>query len=146
MFFSFTIQAKSWNNGFDRYRDNQDDFWQFVDNRQFRQQERINHGVDTGQLTRRETRVLRRENKKLNRLIRRYQRKPFLRGHQKRDIILCLNEISDRIRELKHNDRFVGGRYRPHWPGVGADINFNGRVIDLNRWSRESTAGFYFRF
>jgi hypothetical protein len=77
-----------------------------------RQQARINDGVESGQLTRKEAKKLRRQNKHIAGLFRDYRSDGRLGRFERTDLVNRLDRASDRIYRLKHNDRMRGDRNR----------------------------------
>ena len=100
--------AKGWkHSGYqDRGHDNYS-FWHDVDDRQYSQADRINHGVENGQLTRREARQLYREQQHINKEIHYLKDHRYLSSVDKRDVLEHLNYLHEQIWHLKHNDQYV---------------------------------------
>ncbi|MCB1856778.1 MAG: hypothetical protein KDI63_00800 [Gammaproteobacteria bacterium] len=84
-----------------------------VDSRQDRQWSRIRAGRESGALTRGETRMLRKDQKEISRMERRFERDGRLDKRERRILNRAQNRASDRIYRAKHNDRERG--YRPGW-------------------------------
>lgn len=76
-----------------------------VESRIVRQRARIRSGVATGELTRRERRVLNREQRNIARMLRRHLRDRVLRPWEAASIERAQNRASRMIRRLKNNNR-----------------------------------------
>jgi polyhydroxyalkanoate synthesis regulator phasin len=101
-----------------------------------RQQERIDAGVDSGALTHKETRVLKREQKKLRKMMRRIGEDGRITKKESRRLTAKLDKASHRIREFKHNSN-----YRVVHTERCFDSRRNWRNGRHHRWSYELTAG-----
>ncbi len=66
---------------------------------------RINHGIRTGELTRKETRHLRRQQRQIRNLRHRFLADGRLTHRERRILNRRLNRSSERIYALKHNRR-----------------------------------------
>ena len=78
-----------------------------------RQHDRIRHGVRDGVLTRHEAKTLRRQQRHIAKLERRFTRDGELDRYERRTLRRKLNDASERIARLKHNDRHRDNvRYR----------------------------------
>jgi hypothetical protein len=101
-----------------------------------RQERRIEQGIRSGELTRREARALKREQRKLRSLVREFREDRLLGKRERRILTRKLDRASDNIYELKHNardrdsfghrdrwyDRWDRVRWRDHddgWRGYG---------------------------
>ncbi len=82
-----------------------------VDRRQARQERRIEHGIESGELTRHEVRRLMRQQRKICDLEQAVEADGHLSRHERRMLHEKLDRASDRIYRLKHNDR---RRYARH--------------------------------
>ena len=82
-------------------------FWEDVSARQYQQEQWIERGIDSGQLTRSEVRKLHREQRKIDRLLNRYQHRHYLGKSKRRQVVSCLSDFNYLIRELKHNSHYV---------------------------------------
>lgn len=82
------------------YRENR--FEQRID----RQHDRIRHGIRNGELTRKEAKKLRRENRHIAKLERKFTRDGRLDRNERRTLRRELDQASRKIRKLKHNDRY----------------------------------------
>ena len=71
-----------------------------------RQKDRIRHGVKNGELTRKEAKKLRRQNRHIAKLERRFTRDGHLDRYERRTLRQELNQANRKIRKLKHNDRY----------------------------------------
>ena len=99
------------------------DNWNYVDRhdhskpagkirkRMKRQKKRIRKGIESGQLTRKEAKKLRRQQRRIGDLHRDYRSDGHLSRTERRDLTERLDRASDRIYRLKHNDRKRGDRY-----------------------------------
>ena len=77
-----------------------------VDRRQDRQQWRIDQGVEDGSLTRREAKQLRRQARQIRQLEEMALSDRHLHPAEVDMLQDALNDLSDRIYEAKHNDRY----------------------------------------
>lgn len=137
--------------GHRNHQHNQSHFWQDVEHRQYRQDARIERGIERGQLTRREARKLKREQKHVAKQVRHMQRHNYLSRADKREVMEHLNYASDKIRTLKHNRRNAHRRnYSNHDHGRythANDYNRNYGRRDRAVWANNGgSAGIYFRF
>ncbi len=124
-------------------------FWQKVDQRQYNQDYRIERGIQTGQLTRREARKLFREQKRAARQIRYYKRYNFLNYRDKREVMECLDYVSDKIRDLKHNQYYAYRdeyKHKKHYKQRYSNNRNYGDERYLSWVDRDVSAGIYFRF
>jgi hypothetical protein len=76
-----------------------------------RQQNRIERGIDSGELTRREARTLKKQQRRIHRLAREFYADDHLCKRERRILHKKLNRASDRIYALKHNDEYRYARY-----------------------------------
>ena len=121
-------------------------FWQDVQQRQHKQSSHINRGIDKGQLTRREIRNVKKEQKHVAKQIRHYKRHNHLSYHDKRIITNHLNHVSGQIRNLKHNDRYARNRHH-HQSHANYNHRNSYRRNNYLSWTNAgSSAGIYFRF
>lgn len=109
MSLSVVAHADGWNRDRDRYS-----FWKEVEDRQYVQQERIGVATDNGQLTRREVKKLNREVQNVSKLIRKYKRLRYLEASEKREVMDCLNIVSEKIRTFTFN-RHTAYRQKPQY-------------------------------
>ncbi len=82
-----------------------------------RQHVRIEHGVRTGALTPKEAKRLRKQQRHIAKLERRFERDGHLDRYERRTLRSELDLASKRIYRLKHNDKFRGrhgGRHRSY--------------------------------
>lgn len=105
-----------------------------VEQRLDRQHARIKHGIRNGELTRREAKRLRRQQRHIAKMERRFTRDGHLDGHERRTLRRELDAASDRIYRLKHNDRHrhrydTHGHYDRHHHDGGWSVR-------LNYWDR----------
>lgn len=70
-----------------------------------RQLQRIKHGVRSGELTHREAKRLRQQQRAIARLERKFSRDGMLDRHERRTLRRELDAASNRIHRLKNNDR-----------------------------------------
>lgn len=96
-----------------------------LESRLERQQERIDAGVESGALTYKEARVLKRDQQRLRRLARKMLKDGEISKREGRKLAHKLDQVSDRIREYKHNDNYraAGSERcfysRDSWHGAG---------------------------
>lgn len=96
-----------------------DNPWQRIE----RQQGRIDQGVQSGALTRREARTLYRENQEIRDLARDFRRNDGRLSHEERRILdNRLDRASDRIRYMTRNER---DRHEDRWRGGGYDDRYS---------------------
>jgi hypothetical protein len=108
------------------YAGHRDDGSSRFEHRIERQRDRIRHGVRAGELTRHEAKALRKQQRHITRLERRFERDGRLDRHERRTLRRKLDGASRRIARLKNNDRQrdyarhrLGGHGRPsaqHYP------------------------------
>jgi len=79
-------------------------FEKHVDRRQARQLDRISNGLDSGNLSRREARLLARDQRRIARMEDRFERDGYYSPREKRKLKRALNRTSQRIKHAKHND------------------------------------------
>lgn len=84
-----------------------------VDRRQDKQRARIKNGRRSGELNRGETRRLKKQQRKIGRMERRFSSDGHLSGKERRRLEHAQDRASKRIARMKHNDiyRGSGGRY-----------------------------------
>jgi hypothetical protein len=70
-----------------------------------RQQSRIEQGIESGKLTRKEAKVLKRQQRKTRHLYREFREDGRLSKRERRELDRRLDRVSDQIWELKHNER-----------------------------------------
>lgn len=149
--FPLVGQAKSWDHSRHNHshRDyDQSSFWGDVERRQHRQHTRIDRGVEDGRLTRREKKILRREEKHVRKQIKHYKRRHrHINYAGKRDIMDHLDFLGNRIRELKHNDRYSKRARRNHQKYKHNDNHYDrGHRRQVSWQNNDYSSGFYFRF
>lgn len=83
-----------------------------IEQRLENQRLRIREGIDSGELTRKESRRLRKQQRHIKRLTRRFMYDGYLDRYEFSELKYELNRASKRIYHLKHNDRFYTARYR----------------------------------
>jgi hypothetical protein len=79
-----------------------------------RQQQRIEQGIASGELTRKESKVLQRQQRKVRSLTREFRDDGRLSKKERRVLTRKLDKLSDKIWRLKHNDvyrAYRGGRH-----------------------------------
>jgi hypothetical protein len=74
---------------------------------------RIEQGVRSGELTRKEARTLRREQREIRRMRRDFLSDGRLSKWERRTLAKARKQLSKRVYRLKHNDRRVRYGYRP---------------------------------
>jgi len=87
-----------------------------VDRRQVRQWDRIQDGIDSGELSRGESRRLIRDQRRIARMEKRFERDGYYSPRERRTLERALDRTSQRIKRAKHNDRRVHG-YDRGWHG-----------------------------
>ncbi len=100
----------------DRYHDDRYDGNRF-EQRLDRQHLRIKQGVRSGELTRKEAKRLRKQQRRITRLESRFMRDGHLTRHERRTLRRELDAASDRIYRFKHNDRYRGETVTPYTYG-----------------------------
>jgi septal ring factor EnvC (AmiA/AmiB activator) len=75
-----------------------------IDARLERQQARIEQGVSSGELTRKETKYLKREQRRLHKKVRKFSRDGRLSSKERRKLTAGLDRASDNIYSFKHNE------------------------------------------
>ena len=98
-----------------------------------RQQQRIEQGVRSGELTRKEAKRLRKQLRHIARLERRYTLDGHLDRYERKKLHNKLDVASNRIYRLKHNDRYRkpkrhGHYYGYHDPGWSISFSLSDRV------------------
>jgi len=83
-----------------------------------RQNWRIQQGVRSGELTRKEAKRLRKQHRRIAKLEHRFWRNDHLNRHERRTLRRELNAASDRIYRLKHNGRYRDRHHRGHHKSV----------------------------
>ena len=108
-----------------------------------RQHERIENGVESGSLTRKEVRKLKKQQRKIRSLARVFHEDGALSKKERRILNRKLDKRSDRIKALKHNDRdrYVfrdshGDWSRHHGHHNGHDGGTAHCVSDGHAWMR----------
>lgn len=103
---SVTVQAQARGHGYAGYHDTyQPRFERRVDRRQERQWDRIARGIDSGELSDREARHLDRQQRKIARMERRFERDGYYSPREKGRMERALDRASRHIKRAKHNDR-----------------------------------------
>jgi hypothetical protein len=82
-----------------------------IDNRQARQMERIDHGVRNGTLTRFEAIKLRKQQRDIARLERKFERDGRLTRNERATLTKLQNRASRMIRAEKHDNQVRGKRF-----------------------------------
>lgn len=82
-----------------------------IDKRQFNQNKRIEHGVRTGMLTKREAKKLREQQREISILERLFRKDGRLTKQERKLLNQKQNQASKRIYRKKHNDRVRGRRH-----------------------------------
>ena len=83
-----------------------------VDRRQDKQRTRIVQGRRSGELTRGEARRLKKQQRKINRMERRFSSDGYLSGRERYRLERAQDRASKRIARLKHNDVYRGSGHR----------------------------------
>ncbi|MEM7253082.1 MAG: hypothetical protein AAF493_16830 [Pseudomonadota bacterium] len=83
----------------------QREFADKIDRRLHRQWRRINKGVDSGQLTRKETKRLRKQNRRISNLDHQFGYDGWYSKWERHELVHALDRASSRIHRLKHNER-----------------------------------------
>lgn len=150
---AFGCQAKSrdhFRHGYYEHEQgyNNSTFWNEVSERCDRQSYRIAKGIDKGQLTRREAKKLRREQKHVAKQIRHFKRHQYISFKNKRNVMEHLDYLSEKIRSLKHNDRYEYHNHKSSHQEYGRRShgynNWNNRIFSTA--NSDYSAGIYFRF
>jgi uncharacterized protein HemX len=92
-----------------------------------RQQNRIEHGIENRELTRKEARVLKQQQRKIRRLAREFRDDGRLSKKERRILRAKLDRASERIWEFKHSDRSRRDRGHHHDRFVWNDSDWNYR-------------------
>lgn len=93
-----------------------------------RQQARIEHGIENGELTRKEVKKLKKQQRRIRHLAREFRDDGRLSKKERRILHNKLDKASSRIREFKHNEDV---RYREHLGHYGYSWN------DADDWGRQ---------
>ena len=110
-------QARGYNHGGGYENDvPQHRFERRVDRRQARQWDRIQNGIDSGELSRGEARRLMRGQRRIARMEDRFVRDGYISPRERRKLERALNRTSKRIKRAKHND-YPGDNYHRGWRG-----------------------------
>ncbi len=86
-----------------------------IDQRQERQARRIEHGIDNGSLTHREAKKLRKQQRRIRKLERKMRADGHLEKRERRTLQSRLDQASDRIYRLKHNDHRDHSHRERYW-------------------------------
>lgn len=86
------------------------------DQRIERQQKRIKKGVRHGELTKRESHKLRKQHRHIKKLNRLFKKDGHLTRFERQTLKRELNLASQRINQLKHNDRYRDNDFHDHRP------------------------------
>ncbi len=116
-------------------------FWNKIERRLHRQDNRIENGFHDGRLTRKEYRKLQRKHCRLSDRINDLRHQRYLSDHEKRNILSRLDKNSNKIYRLKHNRRYSNIRKNNYYNEHHYDRN-DRKVI----WTDYGSGGFYFRF
>ena len=87
------------------YAHHPDEGYSRYDKRVERQQSRIRQGVKSGELTRKEAKQLRQQQKKIAKLAHKFNRDGYLSKHERKKLEKKQDKASNRIYRLKHNDQ-----------------------------------------
>ena len=97
-------------------------YQRYVDRRQVRQQRRIDEGWRSGELTRKELKRLRKNQRRINHLERKFAADGYYSRHERKAMRKALDKASARIYGKKHNDRYRVTRYRDRGTGSRAEV------------------------
>ena len=108
-----------------------------VDRRQDKQWARINNGIKSGSLSRREAKRLRKDQRKINRMERGFERDGYYGPRERRAMKHALDRTNHRIKRSKHNDygRSYGRHHRtgrhghPHGTGSNTYEEFDDTYV-----------------
>ena len=98
-----------------------------IDRRLDNQHNRIRNGINSGELTRKEARRLRKQQRFITRLSYKFMSNGYLSRHEVRKLTHVLELASMRIYRLKHNDR-----------------NHYTKYNDRNRYAKNNTNRYYY--
>ncbi len=102
-----------------------------VAERQDRQQHRIRSGIRSGELTRHEARKLKKQQRRIERLVQTFTDDRRL-SHKERRILRHKQDKASRlIRKFKHNEAYRHARHKPHYDDYKGDWGV--RHNDVNR-------------
>ncbi len=150
-------QAKNWkHDNFDKHH-NHSSFWENVERRQYRQHERIDQGIQSGQLTRREVKKLKRKKRYVAKQIRNIKRHRYLSYEDKSCVNEYLDNYSAKIRHYKHNDHYARrNKYNRHKDNYQSHNHQYDRNYKKDRYYRKDrqfswakndySAGIYFKY
>ena len=85
-----------------------------IKKRLYRQQARIDNGLENGRLTHKEKRKLLKQQRRIKRLARDFREDGYMSRKEKRILTAKLDRASDRIWRFKHNDANRHYRYDSH--------------------------------
>lgn len=122
-----------------------DSFWQAVEDQQCRQSDLIASGVKSGQLTRREIKKLRREQKHVARQIKQFRRHRHFGYEYQRELLQHLDYVSEQISHLKHNNDYNHRRYN-HNPFTRYKNRKYERSNHNSAWINGKGSTRYYRF
>lgn len=117
-------------------QDRADRFDRRVDRRQDRQHARIHHGLRSGELNRHEAHRLRKQQRRIDRMERRFSADGRLTRPERRRLTRALDRASERIHRYKHNDRYRHRDLyeRPHRYSYRYDRGHNGGLWYFDRF------------
>lgn len=134
---------------YQRSYDDHFSFWQSIEERQCNQRDLIASGVETGLLTKREIRKLRRQQKHADRKVRHYRKFSHLNYKSQRELMSYLDRVGERIWQLKNNGNYNHHRYNNYHNPFTRNINRwderNNQHSVRGNWNVDS-AEFYFEF
>ncbi len=123
-------------------RDYDDDYrYSRIEHRLDRQHYRIKDGVRSGELTRKEARRLRKQQRHIAKMERRFSRDGHLDRQERRTLRRELDDASDRIYRYKHNDRYRNEkqhkttRYDDHGYRYKSKQRDIYRIYDDSKWA-----------
>lgn len=152
MLVSFSSQAKKDHysrDGHDYQKVNKSYFWQDIKQRLHNQSNRIDKGVKKGQLTHREVKKLRREQKHIAKQIKHFKKHNYLSSRDRHELINHLDYMQDKISDLRHNEHYVHKytKYYDHKHGDSYKArNSVGKKRYISWVSNESLSRVFFNY
>ncbi len=149
LIFTPLVSHAQWNNH-SRHRGHHQEhnnsyFWQDVERRLDRQESRISRGIDKGQLTHREMKKLKREQRHVAKQARHLKRHDYLSRSDKREMMEHLDYVGHKIKSLKHNGNHMH-RERNRHRYTNRQRNYYRNDPVLSWANNNSSVGLYFRF
>lgn len=113
-----------------------------VDRRQARQRHRIREGWESGELTRKELKRLRKGQRRIAQLERRFRADGYLSPRERRVLREALDNASDRIYRKKHNDRYrFAHHHRRHAAAQGEGLALRNDGMGIRQYDGDSSRG-----